>query len=66
MTKEKKDSTVGWSCIVAVLLENLAVKAYLFPERNYFDLLVSGFFVHIAVAAVVFFTLMKIIKSDDE
>ena len=66
MTKEKRDSTVGLACIVAVLLENLAVKAYLFPERNYFDLLLSGIFVHLAVAAVVFFTLMKIIKADDE
>lgn len=63
MNKEKRGNIIIGSCVAAVIIETLLAKAFLFPERSFFDLLIGGFFAHIIICAVVGFVMDKVLPQ---
>lgn len=65
MTAKKKESILIWSCVATWFGVTALAKVYLFPERSFFELLITGVFANALVCAIVCGILSAIIKVDD-
>ena len=65
MTRKKKETVLVWSGIVTWFGVTALAKSCLFPERSFFELLITGFFANSIACAIVCGILSAIIKVDE-